>query len=95
MRGSLFIPLAAMSGCGEPAQRDQNIIDASWAMEADYQRTSRDNLERDLIAKVRRSVDERCVVITAKPGNDIMGGDSTYCFDGRADVLRSADRPIN
>jgi hypothetical protein len=48
-----------------------------------------------LTAKVRRSVDERCVVITAKPGNDIMGGDSTYCFDGRADVLRSADRPIN
>lgn len=95
MRGSLFIPLAAISGCDEAAQRDRNIIDVSWAMEAEYQRTTRGNLERDLMAKVVRSGDQRCVIITAKPNNDIMGGDSTYCFDSRSDVLRSADRPTN
>ncbi len=86
---------ALLGACSAGENEHHAIIEAAWQIEADYQRTTRANLERDLVAKVVEQREGPCVIITAKPGNDIMGGDSTYCFARGSTKVRWKEVPAN
>jgi L-lactate utilization protein LutC len=97
LRTAAAIVLAAtpIAACSPGQNKHQAIIEIAWKMDAEYQRTTRANLEDDLVAEVVEQSEGPCVIITSKPGYGVMGGDSTSCFAGESSAIRWMDRPTN
>ncbi len=69
----------------------KDIIDKAWELEAEYQNSTRDNLEKYHIAKITEHGEGPCVHLTDRPGV-IMLRESLYCFKQKSTKVRWMDR---